>query len=295
MNEFIALIGEYLPSVGSSIVIAVCNAFIAICFLRKNTGTEEFEKIKCGKFGEITDILLEKRELTYSEYLRSKNFVEIAKKADAYYDKLENKENVNNGNYEFDWFLRFYDCASAISNEDMQNIWAGILAQEINKAGTFSYKTLDVLHNLQKKDAELFAKICKYCLCSNVGWFLPENREYWEKCGIGYGEIMKLYEFGLIYKDPFIYLGVEFKDNENENIVITRTHELSILKTSDSKETLNIYVLPLTNAGIELYQVLNVDTNPEALSWFAMTLEQDYQVKTVIKEKIENDKQVDRS
>ena len=64
--------------------------------------------------------------------------------------------------YDFDWFIRFYEAVGNISNQEMQEKWAKILAGEISKPASFSLSTIDALKNMGQKDAILFEKICNF-------------------------------------------------------------------------------------------------------------------------------------
>lgn len=59
-----------------------------------------------------------------------------------------------------DWFNSFIELAENISNPTMQNLWAKILASQINKPGSFSLNTLQVFRHMSVFDAKLFAKAC---------------------------------------------------------------------------------------------------------------------------------------
>lgn len=73
--------------------------------------------------------------MTYTEFYKAKNFLKIAKKADTHYSQKQQDRNYNF--YDFDWFMRFYEAVGNISDDDMQDIWARILAGEINNPSFF--------------------------------------------------------------------------------------------------------------------------------------------------------------
>ncbi|MDE3756778.1 DUF2806 domain-containing protein [Sinorhizobium meliloti] len=59
-------------------------------------------------------------------------------------------------------FVRYlFDKAKMVSNEEMQSVWAKILAEEASKAGSFSRRTMDIVSQMRKEDAELFTRFCK--------------------------------------------------------------------------------------------------------------------------------------
>lgn len=57
-----------------------------------------------------------------------------------------------------DWSARFFDYVKNCSDEEVKNLWARILAGEIQHPGQFSLRTLDILRNISKRDAELIVK-----------------------------------------------------------------------------------------------------------------------------------------
>ena len=59
-----------------------------------------------------------------------------------------------------DWGANFRDKAHTCSDPDMATLWAQLLAGEANKPGSYSRKTVNVLGDMDKTDAELFSNFC---------------------------------------------------------------------------------------------------------------------------------------
>ena len=156
-TEIIAFLSDGLETM-SSAVGPVAGALFTAIFLRHNTKTDEFEKIKAGQFKEVADDLLMSGKMTYTEYYKANNFLAVAKKADSYYK--EHPRTEEQGTYDFDWFVRFFEAVGNVSDETMQNLWAKILAGEIAHPSTFSLKTLDVMFSFLyvRCDKYLFAQ-----------------------------------------------------------------------------------------------------------------------------------------
>jgi hypothetical protein len=57
---------------------------------------------------------------------------------------------------------RFFEASKLVSDREMQSLWARLLAGHANKAGTFSKRTIDLVSNLEKKDAQLFTSLCTF-------------------------------------------------------------------------------------------------------------------------------------
>lgn len=65
-------------------------------------------------------------------------------------------------NLEPDWIADFFEKCRLISNEEMQRLWAKILAGEANVPGTYSKRTVATISALDKSDAELFTRVCGF-------------------------------------------------------------------------------------------------------------------------------------
>jgi hypothetical protein len=58
-----------------------------------------------------------------------------------------------------DWIVYYLDKARLVSDEEMQNLWAKILAGESNSPGSYSKRTLDFLSTLEKREAYDFTTL----------------------------------------------------------------------------------------------------------------------------------------
>lgn len=272
--EIITLLTNSIGTVASAAVNSVAGALLTVIFLRRNTKVDEFEKIKAGQFREVANDLLNSGKMTYTEYYKANNFLDVAKKADKYYqeyykDTENNKEQMT---YDFDWFVRFFEAVGNISDETMQVLWAKILAGEIAKPSSFSLKTIDVMRNISKKEAELFIKICSCSIKSGKSnCFLPREGEFLDMVGIQYVDILKLSEIGLIFNDGNISLTVTIN---NEPSLLFSNNSLVLLMSSSSgnSEKVNIYQYPFTEVGKELSNMINKNISDENFLNYARLL-----------------------
>lgn len=256
--EIIALLSNSPTAI--SVVSSVVGGLFTTIFLRRNTSVAEFEKIKNGQFKEVADSLLKAGKMTYVEYYQASNFLEVAKKADKYYSEIHHDNN--NANYDFDWFVRFYEAVGNISDEVMQDLWAKLLAGEVAEPSSFSLKTIDVLRNLSKQDAELFSLICSHSVMTRGQNFLPHYDTYLEKHNIYYTDIMKLNEQGLIFNDGTI--GFSMSIGQNPNVLFWNNDLVMTIESSDDKNIeIHIKTYPFTKAGQELAVLVSKSVSEE--------------------------------
>jgi hypothetical protein len=62
-----------------------------------------------------------------------------------------------------DWVAHFFDSSRHVSAEEMQSLWARVLAGEANKPGTVSRRSVSLLASLSPQDAALFTSLCSFC------------------------------------------------------------------------------------------------------------------------------------
>ena len=95
-------------------------------------------------------------------------------------------------NSNHDWFLHFFESAGCISNEDMQLLWARVLAGEMQKRGSFSFRTIEALRNMNREETLLF-QFCSqlrvispygevFLLSSEESFSFNENNGQFDDC-----------------------------------------------------------------------------------------------------------------
>jgi len=111
-----------------------------------------------------------------------------------------------------DWITNFFDKSRLVSDTDMQQLWARILAGEANSPGRFTKKTINTLADFEQSDAEAFK-----CLCS-FSWVIrgvftpliysPKDPMY-ESNGIDFNTLNHLEHLGLIKFTQVGYLKID--------------------------------------------------------------------------------------
>lgn len=248
-----------IPGFSNSVSLIIGSIITAV-FLRRNTQAQEFEKIKANKFAEVVDDLLESGKMTLTEYYKTKNFLDIAEIADGMVQKKSNKSNGKQ--YNFDWFIRYYEASGNISDKEMQILWAKILAGEIEKPSSYSLRTLDVLRNISKEEAERFVKICNSAIkIESAQYAIPADHDYISKNDINYSDILMLEEIGLINSDSNVRINNDLEGNTEYILYVYGS--LIVRAIASEKRELSLRVFIFTNVGNELATLIDRESNEE--------------------------------
>lgn len=76
-----------------------------------------------------------------------------------------------------DWFANFREKAKICSDEEFARLWASLLAGEVNRPGSYSQKTVNILADMDVQTANMFASLCKYALTTETGIVLVVPKE----------------------------------------------------------------------------------------------------------------------
>ena len=147
--------------------------------------------------------LLTTGRMSFVDFNRCKNFAEIAALADEQF-KQDKNARCETDEFDFDWFMRFFEAAGSVSNEEMQQLWAKVLAGEIKSQGSYSLRTIETLRNMSVNEAQIFKRASRLFLKETDGTrFLfcdsdLSDYELNERYNISRQDILLLEECGLI-------------------------------------------------------------------------------------------------
>jgi hypothetical protein len=154
------------------------------------------EKIKALAQIEITDLQRRALQRFIAEEAKKQDNIEsITSKALPGLQEGASPQNV-----EDDWITNFFDKCRLISDDEMQGLWARVLAGEANAPGTYSKRTVSYLASLDKEDAKSFTALCGF------GWLIGEvvpivfdaQAPVYNQQGINFGALKHLDDIGLI-------------------------------------------------------------------------------------------------
>jgi hypothetical protein len=179
--------------------------------------------------------------------MKADNLNEISKKTKEDLGRdISDEDNIDK-----DWILKYINIAENISDEEMQNIFAKLLAEEIEKPKSYSIRTVRILESMTGEEARSFIKLSAYVIESQrrymVDIFIDESK-------IKFDELMTLEMCGLIN----LTLSRKIITDEN-HVSILYNDLIGIIDIDKSKMpgeyTFNDAYL-LTQSGIELYKLV---------------------------------------
>lgn len=220
---------------------------------------------------------------TYIEELKNSNLSPLHKAALIYDAKKTIKEYINQNDIvqkaipmlygedhaqeiEDDWIASYMDKAKLISDEDVQLLWAKILAGEAEKPGSYSLRTLDTLKNISKKEVEIFQKAAKLSVRNGAKRFLYANNELLRKYDLSLDELIVLEECGLINVQVFGFTVSIDEGSQGNSLLLNNQNIIGIIKASDktsdkAKQSVQIGVYVFSESGRELIQAINSGEN----------------------------------
>lgn len=265
MNEittFIQQNGTELFTFVTPIIEGLVGSVFATLFMGRN----EMKKIKAQEFGKIAMELIAQGKMSHYEYYKCRNFLKIAKLADKAYNEQREHQESEQEAMDFDWFMRFFDAAGNISNEELQTLWGRILLNEITHPQSCSLRTLSLIRDMTAKEARIFQTMAKYVIHSGYASVIFPNGFYDEhnghsmakkviaEEGLNYEDhVQLLMEAGILTGDHtfaayFDYGDVVVAQNDNLKFQIRGYKDEQVLFSEDA------YFL--TSAGKEIFRVI---------------------------------------
>jgi hypothetical protein len=179
-----------------------------------------------------------------------------------------------------DWSARFFSEVQDIGNEEMQTVWAKLLAGEVTQPGAFSHRTLWVVKNLAPIEAALFNTLCKNSFRTLddadpspfVG--IPDQT-FWEGLGFTYMELQQLQNAGLVVNEP---MGLEQRGVTH---TVLRGPTVSLLLEAEKPTSLRLGEVSLTVAGAELSRICDWDIPPARIEAIETACRATFSVKRV--------------
>ncbi|WP_019029502.1 TIGR03899 family protein [Colwellia piezophila] len=211
------------------------------------------------------------KRVRLSQLRKQQNIEHIMQKTLGYCAGFEIGQRID-----LDWFSRYIALSEEVSNPTMQDLWAKILAGELTKPGSFSFKALQVFRDLSIYDAKLLAKACSLAIKDTnkknirlisgayqqpglFNFFSKQRQQYCNLShyGLNYADLLALAENHLIYIQ------------ESESSLMGKGEELQFtynglaLKLKAKKSNVSIQFYKFTPIGAELAHLITDKVNDE--------------------------------
>ena len=205
------------------------------------------------------------------DLVREQNLKSVLKMAQEYSGRTI---ALTNDSISEEWGMRFISNAECVFDNTLQSIWAKVLTGEVQHPGSISLRTLDVLKNLSKHEAELFQQILPLVFMRESECFLWASGAVLKDFKIYYRDILLLDECGLI-------------QSGNTTISFTSSAECSYANSfHNSKELIRFDIpqdveriryqsFPLTSVGKQLYHLLRNEPNDAFLTSVITSITED--------------------
>ena len=154
-----------------------------------------------------------------------------------------------------DWITNFFDKCRGVSDDQMQHLWARILAGEANRIGSFSRKAVNIVEDLDSKDVSIFSTLCRFTwlfenLISPVVFDLKD--EIYRNNGVAYTALLQLESLGLIHFNNLSPMRLQHLEQTVVFEYFSRPLELRLSEVSDNNFTISHVIF--TQAGGELFR-----------------------------------------
>ena len=179
-------------------------------------------------------------------------------------EKLNGK--INN-DIDYDWFNYFLDKTRLVSNDEMKNVWAMILAKESENPDSVSKQLMHVISIISPGEAKIFNQISKYTInihTDDEQEFAPmiyydDNIHFYDE-RINNDELIGLESLGLIKKSS---VGTLFFNLDNVKKDVFISYGEYDVKCDSSTKSIEFGPVSYTRIGLELYNLLDKEIDSE--------------------------------
>lgn len=194
--------------------------------------------------------------LAFQEQKRQSNLGSVVRLAA---EDLGGKE-VENHTVDPDWAARFFADVQDVTSEHMQQIWAKILAGEVERPGRTSLHTLSILKNMTQRNAESFENLSRFVFSDAIF----TNEKYTKNLieFPTYETLIEMESYGLIAHPTGL---VKVLDITPEGSIIISGHTAYRICHENTFKQLEIPATPLSPQGREIFNLVNPEINEDYL------------------------------
>ena len=264
---------EKLMDVVSNVIGTIYKPRQIVREAKAEAKAESIKAIELAKTQAILDGDIEKAQyletvnarLVAKEIKRQKNIENVVAVAG---NILQSEKTVSEEPVNEDWTTRFFDIAQDVSDNEMQCLWGQILAGEIKHPQSYSLRTLEILRNMTKDEAEIFQKVAQFALVQENA-FIYSSNDVLDKFGVSYSFIAKLVEIGLLQSGDFVRQN--YFSNKTTKVVrgIIYGNLVVWVNQKANAKKISFEIRLFTTPGKELLKLVNIKPNIEYMQEFA--------------------------
>lgn len=180
-------------------------------------------------------------------------------------EELENDESpAPEKAVDGDWIRRWRDIVGEVSSDELQSIWARLLAGEVKSPGAHSLHTLEVLRNISSDDAQMIAKLAGLSIDGFI--WRHQGQNHFERLGLSFTDLLYLEEIGIL-SGASSALSNTWKNARNgifHAVIAIGNDGLTVTK-DDPNASLQIHGMMFTRAGSKLIELCEAVADSEYL------------------------------
>lgn len=196
---------------------------------------------------EIMASLLESTKLSIRENRQKENLVNIINFA---MQEMQAINSVNDIPVSPEWSARFFDYSQDVCDEEIQIVWAKILAHETASPGTYFKRTLYILKNMEQFEAEWFVEMCQFVLNGEI---LPLKAITSKR--FAFNKLQSMIDCGLVNASECISI------LDANQIIKSKTHYFEKSGFTELQNQIEIRGFAMTDPGIQLYSITQASSN----------------------------------
>ena len=180
---------------------------------------------------------------------------------------------------------RFFEAGQDVSADELKVLWGRLLADEVARPGLTSLRTLSILRDLDTEVANIYSRFCSlsFTLVAGstqvvgMGVVAVRGRPSENKLqefGIGYLELVRLVEHGLIASDfdswrdygPFLKIADQLGSVPRDALAIRYAGQEWFLRSTpgtEPREEARLNSVLATHSGVELSRVVEIVPNEQ--------------------------------
>lgn len=198
--------------------------------------------------------------------LQEKNIKNIA---EIFSEQIRKADESNYKQPNVDFFLKYMNEGSLITERDIQTIWAKLLVQETKQQGSISKLTLDIVKNMSSNDALFFNEMAKYSF-DDGSTFTSFYQD------MNFVNLTEMQDIGLLKGNDFIKQDMEIKPNQTSHIIQSGLLFLVKNKSSTITHKIEWGCHMLTKAGVEIRNALGITISQDNFIEFCKTIKNQY-------------------